>query len=436
MSDEALEANFDGLVGPTHNYGGHSLDNVASVKHKDWESRPKAAALQGLEKMRLLIRRGKVQGLLPPQERPHFPTLRRLGFTGNPKQIAEKAVREAPEIFYACCSASSMWAANAATLTPSVDTADNHLHITAANLAGELHRSLEAEATAAVLKKALSNSLYFTHHAPLPPFFADEGSANQLRFCKEHGKPGVHLFVYSKSGRQKKEAAETVARLHKILPGRALFAEQSAEAVRSGVFHNDVVSVGNRLFFLYHEKGFADSAAVVGQLQKAVEKVCRSELHAIEVKEEEVPLGDAVASYLFNSQIIDAGGGLMTMIVPAECEQTPSVDAFLKRLLKESDNPIEDVIAVNLKESMQNGGGPACLRMRAVLTKQQLQEAHPYLLLDEKLCGELAAWIEKYYPEKLVRQDLSDPELIENSFEALDALTQMLRLGPIYTFQR
>ena len=92
----AIEANFDGLVGPTHNYGGLSFGNVASLNNQAQASNPKAAAKQGLVKMKALADMGFVQGVLAPHERPHMPTLKSLGFTGTDAQIWLKQPKKRP----------------------------------------------------------------------------------------------------------------------------------------------------------------------------------------------------------------------------------------------------------------------------------------------------------------------------------------------------
>src|SRR3954449_10665729 len=95
------EVNFDGIVGPTHNYAGLSFGNVASMSHRRAVSSPKQAALQGLAKMKFLHGLGVMQAVLPPHERPHLPTLRRLGFTGDDADILAKVVREDPTLLAA-----------------------------------------------------------------------------------------------------------------------------------------------------------------------------------------------------------------------------------------------------------------------------------------------------------------------------------------------
>jgi succinylarginine dihydrolase len=88
-----FEANFDGLVGPTHNYAGLSIGNVASLNNAKNTSNPKQAAKQGLQKMKSLSELGLVQGVLAPQERPDVYTLRRLGFTGTDSEVISKAAK-------------------------------------------------------------------------------------------------------------------------------------------------------------------------------------------------------------------------------------------------------------------------------------------------------------------------------------------------------
>ena len=152
------EANFDGLVGPTHNYAGLSFGNVASFSNANAVSNPKEAAKQGLQKMKALSDMGMVQGVLAPQERPDIATLRRLGFAGSDAKVLEQAAAQAREVFLACCSASSMWTANAATVSPSADTADGRVHFTPANLTNKFHRSLEPQVTGNILKATFANS--------------------------------------------------------------------------------------------------------------------------------------------------------------------------------------------------------------------------------------------------------------------------------------
>jgi succinylarginine dihydrolase len=85
---------------------------------------------------------------------------------------------------------------------------------------------------------------------------------------------------------------------------------------------------------------------------------------------------------------------------------------------------------------MQNGGGPACLRLRVVLTDEALRAAHQPVFLTDALVQQLARWIERHYRETLGADELADPQLLAESRAALDELTTILKLGSLYAFQQ
>lgn len=446
MNKKAFEVNFDGIVGPTHNYSGLSFGNVASLKSQFMISHPQAAALQGLEKMKFLMDLGIKQGVIPPHERPYLPALRSLGFRGSDAEILLKAGKEDPELLIASCSAASMWTANAATVSPSADTEDRRVHFTPANLSSKFHRSVEPAFTASVLGKIFSDERFFIHHPPLPSsaHFADEGAANHNRFCPSYGSPGTELFVFGRYGlritepepkvypaRQTFEACQAIARRHRLDPKTALFAQQNPYAIDAGVFHNDVISVANENVFMYHEKAFLNQEEVLALLHKTCPYLVE-----IKVNESDVSLQEAVSSYLFNSQIITLPSGSMSLIAPSECMEILSVKTFLDRLVKQKNTPICRIEYQNLRESMANGGGPACLRLRVVLTEEELEAVHPNVLLTDGLYRQLKNWILQHYRETLTIQELGDPKLLKETQAALEELTQILNLGPIYSFQK
>lgn len=446
------EVNFDGIVGPTHNYSGLSLGNVASMSSKGDVSNPKAAALQGLEKMKFLADKGVRQAVLPPHERPFIPLLRELGFTGVDRQIPGKVYKEMPELLFQCSSASAMWTANAATITPSIDSADNHLQITPANLTSKFHRSIETEVTARILQKVFSNSVFFTNHHPLPiggDVFADEGAANHSRFCNMHKGAGVHLFVYGRRSmtetyampkkfpaRHTFEASQAIARSHQQYPERTVFAQQHPKAIDEGVFHNDVISVSNCQLFFYHEYAFVNTERVVEEIRQKVEHYCDIPMVLIDVPETRISLFQAVNTYLFNSQIVTLPDGAMLMIAPTECQNYVNVRQFLDEMIRNPENPIREIHYFNLRESMRNGGGPACLRLRVVLTQTELEAMHQKILLTDRLYVQLVDWVSKHYRDRLEPNDLADPALVDETRLALDELTKILELGSIYDFQR
>ncbi|WP_369602192.1 N-succinylarginine dihydrolase [Hahella sp. SMD15-11] len=442
----AHEVNFDGLVGPTHNYSGLSYGNVASQKHGHQPANPREAALQGLRKMKALHDMGYKQGILLPHERPDIHTLRRLGFEGSEREVLLAAGREAPEILAAVSSASAMWTANAATVSPGADTADGRVHFTPANLTAKFHRSIEHPTTGRILRAIFRDEQLFAHHPALPGqiHFGDEGAANHTRFCAEYGAPGVELFVYGRSAfdtskpapkkypaRQTLEACQAIARLHGLPESRVVYAQQNPEVVDKGVFHNDVIAVGNGNVLFYHEDAFLNTAQVLNEIEQKLEGAL---FKTICVPRDQVSVEDAVESYLFNSQLLTRADGNMLLVVPQECETHPRVKAYLDSLVG-SGGPIREVRVFDLKQSMRNGGGPACLRLRVVLTDAQLAAVTPGVMMSEALYEQLVAWVERHYRDQILPRDLADPSLLNECRTALDELTQITGVGSVYPFQ-
>ena len=441
------EFNFDGLVGPTHHYGGLADGNRASVGHRFQVSHPRTAALQGLEKMRVLAGMGVGQAILPPLSRPRLDLLRTAGFSGTDQQVIDSSFRHSPSLLSAAFSASGMWTANAAMFAPSCDSRDGCVHITPANLISNLHRSLEAEETAGLLKRVFPDFALFKHHPPLPRTvaFSDEGAANHIRLVGSQGGPGAHLFVYGREHfgsnsltrypqRQTLEACQAIARLHQLPEELVVFARQSPAAIDAGVFHNDVISTGHAALFLYHAEAFADGRSVVDRLKRVFEETQHQSLCAIEINE--FSLADSIQSYFFNSQIVTRSDGRLVIVAPAESEENQKVHAVVASLVKGGDAVIADVVFLNLRESMQNGGGPACLRTRVVLNQQEQSAVPSRLFFSEQLFDELTYWVKRYYRESLSLSDFRDPELLVEIESALDKLTQILELGSIYSFQK
>jgi succinylarginine dihydrolase len=441
-----FEANFDGLVGPTHNYAGLSFGNVASYSNAAQASNPKAAAKQGLLKAKALADLGMVQGVLAPQERPDLYTLRRIGFSGTDSEVIQKAAEQAPALLNACCSASSMWTANAATVSPSADTRDGKVHFTPANLVDKLHRSIEPLTTGSILKATFNNDRHFKHHLHLPEHanFGDEGAANHTRLCSDYGKAGVELFVYGQSAtnpnapkpskypaRQTLEASQAVARLHQLEDESCVFIQQNPDVIDQGVFHNDVISVGNQNVLFYHEQAFLNTEAKFAEIRQKM----NSEVHFIKVSTNQVSIDDAVKSYLFNTQIITLPNGEMAIIAPTNCQENPAVFAYLNQLVT-LGTPITQVKYFDVKQSMQNGGGPACLRLRVAMNELEIEAVNQHTIMNDGLFTRLNTWVDKHYRDSLTVADLADPQLIIESRTSLDELTQILKLGSVYQFQK
>lgn len=439
----AHEVNFDGLVGLTHHYAGLSFGNEASTKHRNQVSNPKLAAKQGLLKMKALSDAGFPQAVIPPQERPNVAVLRQLGFSGSDEQVVAKAAAQTPELLSAASSASSMWVANAATVCPSADAMDGRVHLTVANLNNKFHRSSEAPTTEALLRAIFRDESRFAVHPALPQVarFGDEGAANHNRLGGEYGEPGLQLFIYGREehghaaperypARQTLEASQAVARLNQVHPDRVMFAQQNPTVIDEGVFHNDVIAVSNRQVLFCHERAFVKQCGVLSHLAERVPG-----FQAIQVPEEVVSVKNAVATYLFNSQLLSREDGSMVLVVPQESQEHAGVWHYLNGLLAE-DNPIRDLKVFDLRESMANGGGPACLRLRVVLTEAERQAVNPAVMMNDALFNQLNGWVDRYYRDRLTQADLADPQLLREGREALDQLSQLLDLGSVYAFQR
>jgi succinylarginine dihydrolase len=445
---KSCEVNFDGLVGPTHNYGGLSYGNVASQNNSQQSANPREAALQGLAKMKALMDMGFTQGVLAPQERPDVAALRRLGFAGNDAQVIEQAARQAMPLLVASCSASSMWVANAATVSPSADTADGRVHFTAANLNCKYHRSIEHPTTSRILGAMFADAEHFAHHPALPAVaqFGDEGAANHTRFCRDYGQAGVEFFVFGRSAfdtrypapqkypaRQTLEASRAVARLHGLNDQGVVYAQQNPAVIDQGVFHNDVIAVGNGEVLFYHEDAFLDSDQVITELRDKL-AAAGGQFQPICVPRAEVSVDDAVRSYLFNSQLLSRADGSMLLIVPQECQANEQVWRYLQSLTAGA-GPINEVKVFDLKQSMRNGGGPACLRLRVALNETELAAVNHGVILTAPLYDTLTQWVDRHYRDRMSESDLADPQLLNECRTALDELTQILKLGAVYPFQ-
>lgn len=440
---KAREVNFDGLVGLTQHYAGLSFGNEASTKHRFQVSNPKLAAKQGLLKMKALADAGFPQGVIPPQERPNVAVLRQLGFSGTDEQVVEKAGTQTPHLLSAASSASSMWVANAATVAPSADTLDGKVHLTVANLNNKFHRATEAETTERVLRAIFNQDAHFAVHQALPQvaMFGDEGAANHNRLGGDYGEPGLQLFIYGREegghaaptrypARQTLAASQAVARLNQVNPSQVIFAQQNPHVIDQGVFHNDVIAVSNRQVLFCHEQAFAHQEKLLATLHERVRGFT-----PIQVPTAAVSVQDAVETYLFNSQLLSRDDGSMMLVLPQESRDHQGVWRYLTELVK-ADNPIDELRVFDLRESMANGGGPACLRLRVVLTQDEMQAVNPAVMMNDTLFTRLNDWVDRYYRDRLTQADLVDPQLLREGREALDALSTILQLGSVYPFQR
>jgi succinylarginine dihydrolase len=411
------EINFDGIVGPSHNYAGLSFGNVASMRHAGELSKPRAAALQGIDKMRANLALGLSQGILLPHPRPDREWLAELAADIENADAALAA---------AAMSASAMWAANAATVSPAPDTSDGKCHVTVANLKTMPHRSHEWPATLAQLRVAFGSGA-FAVHGPIPTAFGDEGAANHMRLAASHDEPGLEVFIYGVSGgafpaRQHVEASKAIARRHGLDPARTVFTQQSEETIAAGAFHNDVVAVANERVLFAHEKSFADKTELLARCEVLVPG-----FEYVEVRDADVPLADAVRSYLFNAQLVTPPDGPPTLVVPTEARETPSVWGWIERHVA-GNGPIRRVELVDVRQSMANGGGPACLRLRVVADPATVD---PRFMVDDAKLDGIAEVVQRHWPQQIHASEVQKPALIRDIEAARAALLEALDLGQL-----
>ena len=420
------EINFDGLIGPSHNYAGLSFGNIASASNAGAAAAPRATALQGLSKMRRLMDLGLPQGLLLPHDRPNVKWLRRLGFEGSDRDVCAAAYAADPALFRNACAASAMWTANAATVSPAPDAADGRCHLTVANLSTMLHRAMEAEQTLRQLRLAFADERYFVVHDPLPSGLGDEGAANFMRLAPRHEERGLEILVYGEQrgtgfpARQHRAASAAVARLHGISEQNHLLVRQSDAAIAAGAFHNDVVAVANETVLFTHERAFEDRDATYAAIRARLPEVV-----IVEAPAARISLEAAVRSYLFNCQLVTLPEGGMALIVPAECREQPEVWAWINEIVA-GPSPIERLEVVDIRESMRNGGGPACLRLRVAVDDDAFAAIDSRFLLDAAKCDTIEQVVTAYWPERIDLDDLGDPALWEQCWTARCALLEAL----------
>lgn len=413
-----VEINFDGIIGPSHNYAGLSPGNIASANNAGAVSQPRAAALQGIEKMRANLRLGLAQGFFIPLNQPNRAWLAAL---------ATDMGHADPHIRAAAFSASAMWAANAATVSPAPDAQDGKCHLSAANLLTMAHRSHEWTGTLAQLRLAFADQRHFAVHGPVPPPFGDEGAANFMRLCPSHGEAGLEIFVYGKAGgpfpaRQHIESSKAIARAHRLDPERTLFIQQSEAAIAAGAFHNDVVAVANERVLFTHEQAFEDPEAAYAAI-----KAKMPEAEIVVVPADRVSLADAVQSYLFNAQLVTLPSGEMALILPTEAQANPHVWGWLEEHVA-GNGPIRRLVPVDVRQSMANGGGPACLRLRVVADPATIDQR---FIADEGKLDRMAEMIAVHWPDAIAPDQLGDPGLIEQVQRARLALLETCGLSEL-----
>ena len=419
------EINIDGMIGPTHHFGGLGVGNIASLASQNSIANPQAAALEGLAKMELVASVGVGQYYLPPPERPNWLWLESLGFGGDRRDALKRCLDEAPNVLSAAYSSAFMWTANAATVAPSSDTQDGFLHLLPANLCCNLHRGQEAIERRDQLQAMFSNVKNACVHEPLPSVFAlrDEGAANHMRLCGTDGRNAIHVFVYGPNEsqqtrftpRQSELAARRVASCLRLNQRDCVFVQQTPQAINAGVFHNDVIAMSNRNMLIYHELAFENSARVVETIGQRFREKTGERLEDHCISDADLRLEEAVQTYLFNSQLLTVDSDQMDLLCPIQCVNSPSVLSLVNDWVSKEKSRIRRVSYLHLDQSMKNGGGPACLRLRAMLTESEFTELDDRFEVTNERLEKLREEVKTRYPSTLKLSDLACSDFAEES---------------------
>lgn len=438
MKKPWLEINVDGLIGPTHHFGGLGVGNLASHASQHRPSNPRAAALEGLAKMQLLSDLGVPQFYLPPLSRPNWPWLASLGFAGDRADILKRCYEQSPQLLSAAYSSAFMWTANAATVAPACDTLNKRLTLVPANLCCNLHRGQESHARMHQLQDMFRGVSNASVTEPLPSVYPlrDEGAANHMRLCNRQGDLAVHLFVYGPPvenrvgafiARQSELASRQVAVQLELDRDACCFAQQTPEAIEAGVFHNDVIATSHGGLLIYHELAFADHEKVVADLSQKYQTRTSEFLQSICVSRKELPLDEAVRTYLFNSQIVNSDSESMQLICPVQCKESAQTRSLIDRWISDPTNPIQRVHFMSLGQSMANGGGPACLRLRMMIDESQLEELGHRYRIDEARIARLTTMIEREYPDRFSIEDMTRLDFADHAQTTVEAIERLSR---------
>ncbi|QDT03357.1 N-succinylarginine dihydrolase [Rubripirellula lacrimiformis] len=434
-----VEVQIDRLVGPTHHFGGLGVGNLASKSHSGQVSNPAAAAIQGLEKMKLVASLGVPQWVLPPQQRPDWTLLRSLGFAGSDRDVLRDARDRSPELLSAASSSSAMWTANAATVTVGNDGDRWGTDVSIANLSSSLHRCIEWQQTEADLRAILPSSVRV--HSPLMGGAAmrDEGAANHMRLGHVDAPEFVDVFVYGDQDplpqnfmpRQTLASFQAIDRRHQWdrpqrSAGHAVFLKQHPRAIDAGAFHNDVVAISHHDLMIHHQFAFADNDAAMELLDRRCVEVTGRPVVRVQVADDQLTMDEAIATYLFNSQVVSVGAddAPPVMICPVQVDRSAAARGLVDRW--QSEGLISRVQFVDLGQSMAGGGGPACLRLRVPMQPEDVDAMSPASRWTPELHDRLCQIIHDGYPKAVSWDELASIDFVNAAKRVRDQVAESL----------
>ena len=176
------------------------------------------------------------------------------------------------------------------------------------------------------------------------------------------------------------------------------------EFIAAGAFHNDVVAVANERVLFTHEQAFEHPDQTYADIKRMM-----PEAEIIIVPANRVSLADAIQSYLFNAQLVTLSDGGMALILPSEAQDNARVWGWLTEMV-EGNGPIRKLVPVDVRQSMANGGGPACLRLRVVADPATVDQR---FIADAHKLDIIAEVVTVHWPETIVPDQLGDPDLLD-----------------------
>jgi succinylarginine dihydrolase len=218
------------------------------------------------------------------------------------------------------------------------------------------------------------------------------------------------------------ESSKAIARAHRLDPAKTLFVQQSETAIAAGAFHNDVVAVANERVLFTHEQAFEYPEETYADIKRLM-----PEAEIVIVPADRVSLADAIQSYLFNAQLVTLPDGGMALILPSEAQENSRVWGWLNEMVA-GNGPIRTLIPVDVRQSMANGGGPACLRLRVACDPATVD---PRFMADEGKLDRIAGIIAAHWPETIAPAQLGDPALVSTVRKAREALLDACGLAEL-----
>ena len=365
---------IDCMPGPTNHFGGHAFGNMASMTAKGQHSNPKKAALEWIEKINKLKKIGAYQLILPPHRRP-------LAHYLKHPQLNE-------------LSSGFIWMANAGHFIPNSDTSKRYHQFIPANMNATYHRKYEHMFNTYWIKQILKN-IPHQLHGPLSS--DDEGAANTVRLWNKD--IGIHVAVYGHKNthfpsRQNEDSIKELQEKTNILTLFKL--QQKSIAIDHGVFHNDVICFGFKNTLFCHEHAFENQNEKLNNLKKIFHQKTNENLTIIEIKESELTLDECISTYLFNSQVIIQKNNII-LLCPSTVKRNNKSLSITNQW--QQKGYFSDVQYIDIKSSLMNGGGPACLRLCMYLNGNEIKKIPKQFWASENKIKELTKFINTEYPQ-------------------------------------